>query len=857
MGEVYRARDTRLDRTVAIKILPAQLSADPARKQRFEREAKAISTLNHPNICVLYDVGSQDGIEYLVMECIDGDTLAKRLERGALPTEQVLKIGTEIADGLDKAHRSGVVHRDLKPGNIMLTKTGAKLLDFGLAKPAVSAASAITITGTAGSSPVTEQGMIVGTFQYMSPEQVEGKELDGRSDIFSLGAVLYEMLTGQRAFEGKSQLSVASAILEKEPAPISSMKPMTPQSLDHIVRRCLAKDPDERWQSARDLALELKSLSQTDSATERAAPGSSSHPRNSRELLAWTLAGLLALITAFLLFHPRTGEDHSQQTVRSFILPPPKYEFAGFWTAPISPDGRFLAFVAASSDGPIQLWIRPVDSLTAKPLPGTNGALNPFWSSDSLWIGFFSNNKLKKISVNGGAPLDICESAYGRGGTWGPDGTILFVPDIGVPVYSVPASGGTPVAATQLDKSLQEVAHRWPVFLPDGKHFVFLSRGSENAIYAASLGSTERKLILKNDSNVLYALPGYLLFVRNRVLMAQPFDATRLELAGPAIPIAEDVPVYGAIQLALFSVSQNGILSVQTQLGKIVQPVWVDRFGKTLDLLGEPAMFESLRVSPNGEKVAFVVDDPQEGSPNIWVYDAQGHQKTRLTFGPTATQSPIWSPDGNRIVFLSNLKGSPHLFTIFATGVGQVEPLLPSDQYEIPSSWSPDGSYLAFMRRILSGKGHWNLWILPMSGDKKPYQLLDSNYDQANATFSSDGKWLAFQSNETGGYEIYLVPFPNATSKLAVSTNGGRGPRWSPDGKELYYRAADGTVMAASLQNGKAGLQVTATHPLFKSRYSFDVSHDGKRFLTFRDVENQPVAPITLITNWTAELKKK
>jgi serine/threonine protein kinase len=857
MGEVYRARDTRLDRTVAIKILRALFSSDPVRKQRFEREAKTISGLNHPNICVLHDVGQQDGMDYLVMECIEGETLAKRLERGALPAEQVLKIGTEIADGLDKAHRSGVVHRDLKPRNIMLTKTGAKLLDFGLAKLNVLPSNATTLTGAAGTSSITEQGTIVGTFPYMSPEQVEGKELDGRSDIFSLGAVLYEMLTGNRAFEGKSQLSVASAILEKEPTPICTVKPLTPRSVDHIVRRCLAKDPDDRWQSARDLALELKSSSQTDSATGSAATISSSRQRSSRELLAWALAGLLALTAVFLLFHSRNYQEHAQQSVRASILPPPSYKFLESVTARISPDGRFFTFVAYGAEGLRQLWIRPVDSLTAKLLPGTDDALSPFWSSDGQWIAFFANNKLKKISVNGGTPLDICDSAYGRGGTWGPDGTILFAPDPDVPVYSVPAAGGTPVAVTQLEASLKEVSHQWPVFLPDGRHFLFLSRGTENAIYAAALGSTERKLILKNDFNVVYALPGYLLFVRNRVLMAQPFNAANLELTGTAVPVADDVPVYSTSQ-ALFSVSQNGLLSIQTLAGITSQAMWVDRFGKTLDLLGQPALFiTEVRISPNGEKVAFEVLDPEDGSLNLWVYNVLGHQKTRLTSGPSSAQYPVWSPDSNRIVFSSDLKGKLHLFTISATGVGQPALLLPSDQFEEANSWSPDGRYLVFMRRILSGKGHWSLWILPMFGGRKPYPLLDSNYEQWRATFSPDGKWLAFQSNETGRFEIYVVPFPNPNSKLAVSTEGGYAPRWSPDGKQLFYVADNGSLVAASLLEGKSGLQVTTSRLLFDNHGSFfDVAPDGKRFLTLRNAENQPVAPITLITNWPSILYK-
>src|SRR5712671_1820015 len=452
MGEVYRAKDTRLDRTVAIKILPAHLSSDPLRKQRFEREAKTISSLNHPNICMLHDVGQQDGIDYLVMECVEGATLAKRLEKGALPLEQVLKIGAQIADALDKAHRSGVVHRDLKPGNIMLTVTGAKLLDFGLAKPAAPLSSGVTLTAASKQSPVTEQGTILGTFQYMSPEQIEGKELDGRSDIFSLGAVLYEMLTGQRAFQGKSQLSVASAILEKEPAPISTIKPLTPPALDHAIRRCLAKDPEDRWQTARDLLLELKWIDEAGSQAGVPAP-LVSH-RKMRERLAWAAAALFALIAiafaiGFVLHTPKPLQP-MRLTAEIGADASPVTNFGP--AAILSPDGSRLAFVAAGPDQKRRIYVRSLDQLQATVLSGTENSRNHFFSPDGQWLGFFADGKLKKISVQGGAAATLCDAPDDRGGSWGEDGAIVFTPSFGAPLSKVSSAGGIPQLLTTLDR---------------------------------------------------------------------------------------------------------------------------------------------------------------------------------------------------------------------------------------------------------------------------------------------------------------------------------------------------------------------------------------------------------------------
>src|SRR5256885_269167 len=542
MGEVYRAQDTRLERTIAIKILPAQFSSDPVRKQRFEREAKTISSLNHPHICVLHDVGSQDGVDYLVMECVEGETLAKRLEKTALPLEQVLKFGAQIADALDKAHRSGVVHRDLKPGNIRLTASGAKLLDFGLAKPVVAMASLATMTATrAGQSPPTEQGTIVGTFQYMSPEQVEGKELDGRSDIFSLGAVLYEMVTGKRAFEGKTQLSVASAILEREPLPITSIKPLTPLALDYAVKKCLTKIPDERWQSASDLASELRWI--TESVGQATGPAFEEAPGKTRKRAAWLIAGVLA--GAAIPGGARWPNPQPPEETMYFPAPMP---FSARDLA-MAPNGHAIAVIAyLESAQRNALWIYELGSRSARNLADTQGAGYPFWSADGRSLAFFADGKLKRVEVSGGPVQTVCDAPSGRGGTWNKDGVIVFTPDArsGVGLYRVSALGGTVTPVSKLDTSRGELSHRWPMFLPDGTHYQYMATNfagqkGVDAIFVGSLDSIEKRFVVEATANAAYAAPGYLLFYRDKALLAQRFDLKRFALTGEPTTILNDI----------------------------------------------------------------------------------------------------------------------------------------------------------------------------------------------------------------------------------------------------------------------------------------------------------------------------
>jgi len=883
MGEVYRARDTRLDRSVAIKILPAQFSSDPVRKQRFEREAKAISGLNHPHICVLHDVGSQDGVDYLVMEYVEGETVAKRLEKGPLPLDQVLRYGAQIAVALDVAHRSGVVHRDLKPGNIMLTTSGAKLLDFGLAKPTGPLVGGLTLTEAATqTTPVTAEGTIVGTIQYMSPEQIEGKEVDGRSDVFSLGAVLYEMLTGQKAFQGKSQLSVASAILEKEPAPISTLKPMTPPTLDHAIRRCLVKDQEDRWQAARDLALELNWIGEagSQSGVTAVAPGMAARKR--RERILWLVLivffALAAEMAAVLFGVLKWGRSPEQiQVVRTSILPPEKTRFAPVGVsggpAAISPDGKMLVIPARAESGEELLWIRSLDSLTARPLQGTQEGSYPFWSPDSRFLGFFALGKLKKVEASGGPVEPLCDAEDGRGGTWSNSGVIIFTPSPGAPLYRVEDSGGTPAAVTKLDQSRAETSHRWPYFLPDGRHFLYFARGRTSGIYVGSLELQQTKLILPSEAQAIYSQAGgHLVWWREGYLLAQPFNATRMELSDSVTQVADHVLFSEVQSVAIFSLSQNGILVLQNG-GTLNadQLSWMDRLGKPAGSVPvEQANLAHVRISPDGQKIALTVGDPVGfNKEDIWLFDLARGVRTRFTFSQSARDA-VWSPDGSRVAYSSTTPGGTGLFVKSTTSASKEELLLDSAEVKRPWSWSGDGRFLAYMRHDAQPiKSKFDIWILPLFGDRKPFPFLQSDYDNGTPSFSPNGRWIAYTSRESGPAEVYVASFPDGATKLQVSNQGGFSPVWRRDGKELFYLSMGGQLMTVGIANEGSSLQLATPESLFlmgfslsrggaplSQRQPFDVSPKGDRFAvtSYATLEAQP---LTLVMNWDAELKKK
>jgi Tol biopolymer transport system component len=865
MGEVYRARDTRLDRDVAIKILPANLSSDSEARQRFEREARTVSSLNHPNICTLYDIGRQDGVDFIVMELLEGESLEQRLTKGPMPLADVLKYGAQIADALDKAHHSGVVHRDLKPGNIMLTKSGAKLLDFGLAKSSIPLATMATMTQAA--SPITQQGMIVGTFQYMSPEQLGGVELDSRSDIFSLGAVLYEMTTGRKAFPGKSQLSVASAILEKEPEPICAVTPLTPPSLDHAIRRCLAKDREDRWQTARDLAGELNWIREAGVQAGLPAmdPGAAG-TRRPLALLPWVLCGVLAvaLVAGALWWRGRTGAERSAYFSAALPFPAVDVEMA--------PDGLSAAVVGFSGiDRTNVLWIYVVGDQQARKLPETQGARFPFWSPDGKSIAFFADGKLKKLDVAGGPVQTICDAASGRGGTWNKDGVIVFTPSGGLldGLYRVPATGGTPTRISTPDANRGETTNRWPEFLPDGRHFLYFggdvagsvaSSAEANAIFVGALDSNQKTFVTKATGNMSYVAPGYLLYYRDKTLFAQSFDADKLTLSGDPQPLLTDLAYTPRISHTAFSASAVDLVAQRGSGVSVSQLVWYDRKGNEVGSVGEHEVVVNVAIGPDGKTLA--VDRTDEGTQNsdVWTYDLLRNGLKRLTFDPSVDAAPVFSPDGKQILFASSRGKTFRVYVKNADG-SQEEKLLPVNAADIadryPSDWSRDGKYILYTRAT-------DLWLAE-APDWKTRPLIEGHATVRNAQSSPDGKWVAYASTESGKWEIYVTSFPDARGKWQVSTAGGTQPRWRGDSKELYYLASDAKLMAVPIAGG-ANFDAGSPVALFQANprvlvatselVSYDVAKDGQRFLVNTQLRNPEAQPMTVVLNWAAGLKK-
>jgi len=869
MGEVYRAKDTRLERIVAIKVLPQHLSSSPEVRQRFEREAKTISQLSHPHICALYDVGNQDGVEYLVMEYLEGETLANRLVKGPLPLEQMLRYSIEIADALDKAHRQGIVHRDLKPGNVMLTGSGVKLVDFGLAKFAAARPAGLSgVTSLPTQAPdLTAEGTILGTFQYMAPEQLEGKEADARTDIFAFGAVLHEMATGKKAFEGSSQASLISAILRDEPRPISQVQPMTPPALDRVVKTCLAKDPDDRWQSAHDVATELKWIAEGGSQTGLLAPVTAQH--KTRERVIWASAGFaLAAVAAAIVFRVLAGFTPSPfptpQAIKRMTIKLPDTEplalakftplGIGRTSVALSPDGSLLAY-AAERNGKSQLYLRALDRFDAKPIPGTEGAYNPFFSPDGRSLGFFSENTLKKVSLQGGEPVTLCEARIPHGASWGPDDTIVFADSEGFNLSQVPASGGKP----QVFK-LEGLRAFYPEFLPGGKAVLFSIFSSFNPDYyqiaVLSLATGERRVLLEGGTNPRYAASGHIVFARAGTILAAPFDLSRLTVTGPAVTLIEGIRTeeWGAAQFAL---SPEGTLvyvsGAPAWIGKLT---WVDHQGISKPLAAPAQAYGPVRISPNGQRLVVSVAG---ATKDVWIYDLAREQFTRLTT-EGFDDEPLWTQDGKRVIYRSSAPNQFQLISKLADGSGAEEALTTSKYRLAPSSWSPDGKLLAFHE--LGPDTGLDLWMLPLEGDRKPYPWLETKFNEWGARFSRDGKWIAYTSDESGQYEIYVRAYPGPGGKWQISASGGEEVVWSPDGRKVFYR--DGLKWMSAAVQTQPEFRADAPKVMFEGPYlnvpgvSYDVAPDGQHFVMIEENQKQaPTTQLNIVLNWFEELKRR
>jgi eukaryotic-like serine/threonine-protein kinase len=864
MGEVYRAKDLRLGRDVAIKILPQHLSSNPDAIRRFELEARAISALNDANICTLYDVGHQDGVDFIVMEFLRGETLQDRLSDGPLPLQQVCEYGVQIARGLDKAHRKGILHRDLKPGNIMLTESGAKLLDFGLARASMAVSTDATLSAAVLPSSLNEQGALVGTLPYMSPEQASGMDLDARSDIFSLGAVLYEMVTGRRAFPGNTQLSIVSAVIGKDPEPITAAAPLSSPSLNRLIGRCLAKDPEQRWQAARDVSFELEWIGETGEQPSYLAQ----QPMKSKATwLLWMLGGVVlgaGLLTGLFIWH-------SQSTIRreSYFLAAVPFTLHDL---ALGPDGHTIAAVGVSESGKNKtLWLYDVGGQRPRELAETEGASFPFWSPDGKAVAFFADGKLKRVDIGGGPAQVICDAPAARGGTWNRKGVIVFSPSghLSGGLYRVSAAGGTPTAITKPDASHAVNTHRWPMFLPDGKHFLYLAANvsgqpDSDAIFVGSLESSDDSFLTKATGNPVYAAPGYLLFCREKTLFAQKFDTNKLKLSGEAVPLLKDVSSLPRILRNDYAASNGDVLVVQrgndVSLSRLV---WRDRQGKETGSVGKPDVYANITLAPNGKAVAFDKTDQETQNSDVWTYDFERASSQRLTFDRGIDAEPVWSPDGKKIIFSSTRTGPFRLYLKNADGSEEEKllPLDPSDDAdEYLTSWSPDAKHFLYDRDA----GATRPWVAELPG-LKTNPLFTAAETRKNAQFSPDGKWMAYTSNENGRWEIYVTSFPDLHGKWQVSNNGGTQPRWRGDGGELFYLAPDGKMMASPVTTGghfDAGtplslFQANAREQVAGSELvMYDVTRDGQRFLINTQMETTHSQSMMVILNWPVVLEK-
>jgi hypothetical protein len=889
MGEVYKGRDTRLDRTVAIKVLPETLAADPQFRERFDREARTISRLAHPNICTLFDVGEEAGTAFLVMELLEGETLENRCARASakgsgLPLDEALRVAIHMADALAAAHRQGIVHRDLKPGNIFLARSSgasappiAKLLDFGLARtaPALTVNKA-TMVPTTPPQAMTAQGTILGTFQYMAPEQVEGGEADARSDIFAFGSVLYEMLTGRKAFEGKTQTSLLAAILERDPPPLTTVQPLAPPLVGSIVRKCLAKNADDRWQTASDLGSALRWAADGANATTSGATAVAGPPQTGARRALWgalVAVGIFGVLAIGLAVGGRYVSTVATPAalVRFEVQPPADVTLtpspvASAAQLALSPDGRHLAFVAARRRAASQIWVRSLDGVQAQPLAGTEGAAFPFWSTDSRFLAFFAAGKLKKIDTTGGVPQVLCNAATGRGGAWNQDGIIVFTGQANSPISRIAASGGVVTEATKLDPHEAVTAQYWPQFLPDGRHFLYYQsnlKPEHRGVYVTALDSSSSTRIFESDGMAQYA-DGHLVFVRDGGLFAQAFDDRALQTSGDPVRIGDHVGYRTGLGYAAVTVSPAGVLAHGPSVGLTTSLRWHDRSGAPTGSQTAPAQYTSPRLAPDQKNVVVAMTDAATAEPDLWVLGLARGTTSRLTSDPGTDWFPVWSADGGRLLFWSNQSGSYALFQK-AVGGGPEEPVTEGVVRAIntyPSDISGDGRFLLSVQVTPRG---YDLSVLTLTGERKTSTFLSTPFNEVQGRFSPNTRWVAYASDESGTFQVYVRPFPAASGQTQISIAGGMQPEWRRDGKELFYISTDGKLTAVPVTTDGPMFSVGAPHALFDVEVAepnppyptdYAVTADGQRFLV-NTVVDQPTHPaLTVILNWTAGLKK-
>jgi Tol biopolymer transport system component len=867
MGEVYQAHDTKLGRKVAIKILPSAFVHDPERLSRFEREARVLAALNHPNIATIHGLEESGGVHYLVMELVPGETLAERITRGALPIEEALKIGGQIAEALEAAHEKGVIHRDLKPPNVKVTPEGrVKVLDFGLAKAFAGDGGEDLSLGPTLTAAGTEEGRILGTPAYMSPEQARGKPVDKRADIWAFGCLIYELLTGRPTFRGETLSDTLAAVLGQEPD-WHALPAETPAQVRDLLRRCLQKDPRERLHDIADARIEIEETL-TAPATVVPIASTATPGLGWRHRIPWAIAFVVGavLVTTVVWFFKRTPPTVQQPVSRFVITLPAGQQLAGLDDGPavaLSADGTHLAYVAQQG-GIQQLYLRSLDGLETKPIPNTEGAVNPFFSPDGQWLGFIAGGKLKKVSINGGAALTLEDAVATGGASWSSRGMISFAPSLSSVPLQMSDGEGAPKALTRLEKG--EVSHRWPAFLPDGNEVLFavgtsISNWTNAWVAVQSVGTDKRRNLIQGGMQPRYAPSGHLVYAQGGRLMAAPFDPQRLEVTGAAVPVVDGVhqsPYYGDAQ---YSLSTTGSLVYVPAALRATQRtlVWVSRDGAEKPLPAPERAYRNPALSPDGLRVAVESTEPED---QIWLYDLSRQTLTPFTFRASGNAAPVWTPDGKRIAFLSYKDGPPNLFWELADGSGGLEQLTTSEYSQIPKSWSPDGQLLAFTQAgVTTGL---DIWVLRL-GDRKAQPFLQTPANESVPQFSPDGHWLAYVSDESGRPEIYVLPYPGPGGKWQISTEGGKEPVWNRNGRELFYRSGS-KMMAVEI----------VTHPsfvagkprmLFEGPYLatpltspyYDVAPDGQHFLMLKPTEQAQAAPtqINVVLNWFEELKRR